>query len=67
MDPVLAAGPTSSLICFYSDDPRPQRVIREPLNGHIGCWAISRCLFSTQITIFKWGQELGATSTLTSA
>lgn len=53
MGPVLAAGPTSSLICFYSNDPWPSGVIREPPNGPAGCQPISHCLFSNQITIFN--------------
>lgn len=38
---------------FTPTTPRPLGVIREPLNGPVGCQPISHCLFSNQITIFN--------------
>lgn len=54
MGSVLAAGPTSSLICFYSGDPlTPQGSLERAPNGSAGRRPITRCLFSNQITIFN--------------
>lgn len=67
MSPVLAAGPTSSLICFYSDDPLTSGgSLESPWMVQLAAGPSWMACFFNQITIFNKGHKPRAKSKQTS-